>query len=77
MKIQLVPVFFTRKLPHCFFSCSQVNFQTALELLDCKFPDPLVRSRAVEWLSSMSDEDLAQYLLQLVQTLKYEPYLDK
>ena len=54
-----------------------MNFQTALELLDCKFPDPLVRSRAVEWLSSMSDEDLAQYLLQLVQTLKYEPYLDK
>jgi hypothetical protein len=54
-----------------------VNFQTALELLDCKFPDPFVRSRAVEWLSFMSDEDLAQYLLQLVQTLKYEPNLDK
>jgi phosphatidylinositol-4,5-bisphosphate 3-kinase len=31
----------------------------------------------VEWLdSSLSDEELGQYLLQLVQTLKYEPYLD-
>jgi phosphatidylinositol-4,5-bisphosphate 3-kinase len=55
----------------------KVSCHTALELLDCKFPDPFVRSRAVEWLSYTSDEDLAQYLLQLVQTLKYEPYLDK
>lgn len=54
-----------------------MNTQTALELLDCKFADPLVRSRAVEWLDFMSDEDLNQYLLQLVQTLKYEPYLDR
>ena len=46
---------------------------TALELLDCKYADPTVRRRAVEWLEGMSDEDLAQYLLQLVQTLKYEP----
>ena len=50
--------------------------QTALELLDCKYADPVVRSMAVKWLDTISDEDLAQYLLQLVQTLKYEPYLD-
>ena len=49
---------------------------TALELLDCKYADPLVRSKAVEWLDKMSDEDMGQYMLQLVQTLKYEPYLD-
>ena len=54
----------------------KVSPQTALELLDCKYSDPLVRQLAVAWLSDMSDEDLSQYLLQLVQTLKYEPYLD-
>ena len=50
--------------------------QSALELLDCKYADPTVRALAVVWLDKMSDEDLAQYLLQLVQTLKYEPYLN-
>lgn len=50
--------------------------QTALELLDCKYADVAVRRKAVQWLDQMSDEDFAQYLLQLVQTLKYEPYLD-
>lgn len=53
-----------------------VSPHTALELLDCKYADPKVRKMAVGWLNSMSDEDMAQYLLQLVQTLKYEPYLD-
>ena len=54
-----------------------VSTQTALELLDCKYADLTVRTRAVEWLDmSLSDEELGQYLLQLVQTLKYEPYLD-
>ncbi len=52
-----------------------VSAQRALELLDCKYADPLVRSAAVRWLdTAMSDEDMAQYLMQLVQTLKYEPY---
>ena len=53
-----------------------VSPHTALELLDCKFADPTVRQKAVEWLESMSDEDVSQYLMQLVQTLKYEPYLN-
>ena len=54
----------------------KVSSQTALELLDCKYGDPVVRRLAVGWLSDMTDEDLSQYLLQLVQTLKYEPYLE-
>ena len=54
----------------------KVSSQTALELLDCKYGDPVVRKLAVGWISDMSDEDLSQYLLQLVQTLKYEPYLE-
>ncbi|XP_040576946.1 phosphatidylinositol 4,5-bisphosphate 3-kinase catalytic subunit alpha isoform [Lepeophtheirus salmonis] len=52
-----------------------VTPQVSLELLDCKYADLVVRKKAVEWLDKMSDEDLAQYLLQLVQTLKYELYL--
>ncbi|XP_006001345.1 phosphatidylinositol 4,5-bisphosphate 3-kinase catalytic subunit beta isoform [Latimeria chalumnae] len=48
----------------------------ALELLDFNYPDQYVREYAVGCLKQMSDEELSQYLLQLVQVLKYEPYLD-
>ena len=53
-----------------------VSPHTALELLDCKYADPTVRQKAVDWLNQMTDEEIGQYMLQLVQTLKYEPYLD-
>lgn len=54
-----------------------VSTEVALELLDCKYADLTVRRYAVGWLdSALSDEELGQYLLQLVQTLKYEQYLD-
>ncbi|KAI4893118.1 hypothetical protein NFI96_020627 [Prochilodus magdalenae] len=48
----------------------------ALELLDFNYPDQYVREYAVRCLQDMSDEDLSQYLLQLVQVLRYEPYYD-
>ncbi|XP_023685988.1 phosphatidylinositol 4,5-bisphosphate 3-kinase catalytic subunit delta isoform [Paramormyrops kingsleyae] len=48
----------------------------ALELLDYSFPDPNVRSFTIRCLRRLSDNELFQYLLQLVQVLKYEPYLD-
>ena len=52
-------------------SWGQVSTQTSLELLDCKYADLRVRARAVMWLdNTLSDEELGQYLLQLVQTLK-------
>ena len=52
-------------------SWGQVSIQTSLELLDCKYADLRVRARAVMWLdNTLSDEELGQYLLQLVQTLK-------
>lgn len=35
-----------------------------------------VRDRAVEWLECLGDNKLTMYLLQLVQALKFEPYLD-
>ncbi|XP_062328528.1 phosphatidylinositol 4,5-bisphosphate 3-kinase catalytic subunit beta isoform isoform X2 [Osmerus eperlanus] len=48
----------------------------ALELLDFNYPDQYVREYAVACLREMSDEELSQYLLQLVQVLRYEPYYD-
>ncbi|MED6287696.1 Phosphatidylinositol 4,5-bisphosphate 3-kinase catalytic subunit beta isoform, partial [Characodon lateralis] len=48
----------------------------ALELLDFNYPDQYVREYAVGCLRDMSDEELSQYFLQLVQVLRYEPYYD-
>ncbi|KAG7227085.1 hypothetical protein INR49_022432 [Caranx melampygus] len=48
----------------------------ALELLDYSFPDPAVRSFTIRCLKKLSDAELLQYLIQLVQVLKYESYLD-
>uniref|UniRef100_H3AV31 Phosphatidylinositol 4,5-bisphosphate 3-kinase catalytic subunit alpha isoform n=1 Tax=Latimeria chalumnae TaxID=7897 RepID=H3AV31_LATCH len=51
--------------------------ELALELLDCNFPDPVVREFALKCLvKGLTDEKLSQYLIQLVQVLKYEQYLD-
>ncbi|XP_064610271.1 phosphatidylinositol 4,5-bisphosphate 3-kinase catalytic subunit delta isoform-like [Liolophura sinensis] len=50
--------------------------ERALELLDFAYPDRNVREFAVSCLNqALSDEDLSQYMLQLVQALKYESYL--
>ncbi|GAM22583.1 hypothetical protein SAMD00019534_057580 [Acytostelium subglobosum LB1] len=46
----------------------------ALELLDAKFADSNVRSYAVAALNSFSDAEFSDFLLQLTQVLKYEPY---
>uniref|UniRef100_A0A669CYY7 phosphatidylinositol-4,5-bisphosphate 3-kinase n=1 Tax=Oreochromis niloticus TaxID=8128 RepID=A0A669CYY7_ORENI len=48
----------------------------ALELLDYSFPDPAVRSFTIRCLRKLSDDELLHYLIQLVQVLKYESYLD-
>lgn len=48
----------------------------ALELLDVKYGEPAVRAYAVKLLADLKDSDLKEYLLQLVQVLKYEPYHD-
>ncbi|XP_001510027.3 phosphatidylinositol 4-phosphate 3-kinase C2 domain-containing subunit alpha [Ornithorhynchus anatinus] len=49
---------------------------TALELLDSKFADQEVRTIAVNWIEAISDDELADFLPQFVQALKYEIYLD-
>ncbi|XP_059152563.1 phosphatidylinositol 4,5-bisphosphate 3-kinase catalytic subunit alpha isoform-like [Physella acuta] len=51
--------------------------EVALELLDCSFTDLKVREFAVRCLDEgLKDDKLEQYLLQLVQAIKYEPYYD-
>ncbi|XP_048873048.1 phosphatidylinositol 4,5-bisphosphate 3-kinase catalytic subunit gamma isoform isoform X1 [Brienomyrus brachyistius] len=48
----------------------------ALELLSVDFADKMVRRLAVQKLETLSNEEVQRYLLQLVQTLKVEPYHD-
>ncbi|XP_067423455.1 phosphatidylinositol 4,5-bisphosphate 3-kinase catalytic subunit delta isoform isoform X2 [Emydura macquarii macquarii] len=48
----------------------------ALELLDFSFPDRYVGFFTINSLKKLTDDELFQYLLQLVQVLKYESYLD-
>ncbi|XP_062973286.1 phosphatidylinositol 4-phosphate 3-kinase C2 domain-containing subunit alpha [Elgaria multicarinata webbii] len=49
---------------------------TALELLNSNFADQEVRTKAVQWIEAISDDELADILPQFVQALKYETYLD-
>ena len=46
----------------------------SLELLKANFPDNTVRHLAVSWLDSIGDDELCDYLPQLVQGLKFENY---
>ncbi|KAK2505892.1 hypothetical protein MC885_013584 [Smutsia gigantea] len=55
---------------------THMNHQDALGLLHATFPDQEVRRMAVQWIGSLSDSELLDYLPQLVQALKYECYLD-
>ena len=48
----------------------------AMELLKVSFPDTRVRDTAVQWMEALVDDELCDYLPQLVQALKYEIYHD-
>ncbi|XP_044205953.1 phosphatidylinositol 4-phosphate 3-kinase C2 domain-containing subunit beta isoform X1 [Thunnus albacares] len=48
----------------------------ALGLLHASFPDQELRRTAVQWMDSISEPELLDFLPQLVQALKYECYLD-
>lgn len=55
----------------------QVSLECALRLLDTKYEDKYVRQHAVKWLDNCINEAmLACYLLQFIQVLKTEPYLE-
>ncbi|XP_048097528.1 phosphatidylinositol 4,5-bisphosphate 3-kinase catalytic subunit gamma isoform [Alosa alosa] len=53
-----------------------LELPVALELLSVGFADERVRGLAVQRLELLSNEEVLRYLLQLVQTLKVEPYHD-
>lgn len=46
----------------------------AIELLLPRFPDLVVRAQAVRWISKFSNDDLLDYLPQLLQALKHDSY---
>ncbi len=46
--------------------------QEALPLLDAQFADEAVRLYAVERISTLSDDELALYMLELTQALMFE-----
>ncbi|MEQ2203913.1 hypothetical protein XENOCAPTIV_005272, partial [Xenoophorus captivus] len=54
----------------------ELDVHVALELLSMDFPDEIIRKVAVQRLESLPNDDVLKYLLQLVQTLKVEPYHD-
>ncbi|XP_061388256.1 phosphatidylinositol 4,5-bisphosphate 3-kinase catalytic subunit beta isoform [Musca vetustissima] len=53
-----------------------ISVERSLELLDYAYPDPAVRNFAIRCLKNLRDEELLLYLLQLVQAMKHESYLD-
>uniref|UniRef100_A0A1I8M8C7 Uncharacterized protein n=2 Tax=Musca domestica TaxID=7370 RepID=A0A1I8M8C7_MUSDO len=46
----------------------------ALELLLPRYPDAKVRQKAVEWISHLPNDQLVDYLPQLIQALKHDTY---
>lgn len=52
------------------------NPQQAIELLDARYTDPMVREFAVALIDNLTDEECEQIVLQLCQVLKYEAYHD-
>jgi phosphatidylinositol-4-phosphate 3-kinase len=46
----------------------------AIELLLPRFPDLFVRAQAVKWISKMTQDELIDYLPQLLQALKFDCY---
>ncbi|XP_015203454.2 phosphatidylinositol 4,5-bisphosphate 3-kinase catalytic subunit gamma isoform [Lepisosteus oculatus] len=53
-----------------------LDISVALELLSIKYADEEVRRMAIKKLERLTNNELLRYLLQLVQTLKVEPYHD-
>ncbi|XP_026727601.1 phosphatidylinositol 3-kinase catalytic subunit type 3 isoform X2 [Trichoplusia ni] len=53
-----------------------MDVEDALELLTPKFTHPAVRKYAISRLKQAPDDDLLLYLLQLVQALKYEDFME-
>ena len=56
------------------YSWSALSPLQALELLLPRYPDAKVREKAVEWISKLPNDQLVDYLPQLIQALKHDTY---
>lgn len=63
-------------LYHMIKSWSQLSPIDAMHLLLPAYPDLYVRSMAVYWLKSLGSDGLVDFLPQLIQAIRFEPYLD-
>lgn len=54
----------------------RIDPEDAISLLDARFPDTSVREYAISVLTTMTDDLMYLYMLQLCQCLIYEPYLN-
>lgn len=63
------------KLQALLISWPRLNCELSLALLDFTYADKAVREFAVNCLEQLPDDEVTQYLLQLVQVLKFEMYL--
>ena len=57
-------------------SWASLDPYAALELLDIRYGDPVVREFAIRIIDKLNDDDLMELMLQLVQVLKYECFHD-
>lgn len=64
------------EIPYILDMWKPLDATGALCLLDAKYADSTVRKYAVNLLDQLSDSELLLYILQLVQSLKYEVYED-
>ena len=55
---------------------SQLQAIDAMQLLLPAFPDKFVRKSATEWISNLSNDEICDYLPQLIQALRYELHYD-
>jgi hypothetical protein len=60
----------------CLIHWAKPSSLDALELLDIRYSDPVVREYALRLIDEFPDSTLQEFLLQLVQVLKYEAYHD-
>ncbi|XP_067613396.1 phosphatidylinositol 4-phosphate 3-kinase C2 domain-containing subunit beta isoform X2 [Eurosta solidaginis] len=56
------------------YSWAALSPLQALELLLPRYPDAKVREKAVEWISQLPNDQLVDYLPQLLQALKHDTY---
>lgn len=64
------------KAHRCLIHWEKISPLDAIELLDIRYSDPVVREYALRLIDEFSDSTFQEFLLQLVQVLKYEAYHD-